>query len=152
VAAQLSSPSALFRPSRPGHLRTLLSPLSFKVFERQRRPRLECLNCDVAAYLAHDWHIEEFVDQKALIVGKIRYDDFKEIICLTGDEVACNNLGHRDNGLLELQRTFIGMPVDLDAEKDREAEPDAVAPQGCPIAFNVPIPFETLDATQTRRR
>ena len=49
-------------------LREGLGLLHFEVFERQRRPGLERLNRNVAAYLTHDRQIEEFADQKALIV------------------------------------------------------------------------------------
>ena len=132
-------------------LRRGLGLFRFEVFERQRRPGLERLNCNVAANLTHDRQIEEFADQKALIVTEIGYDDLEEVIRLTGNQVARNNLGHRNDGLLELQRALVGMAVDLDAYKDREAEPDALAPQGCPITFNVPLALQALDATQTWR-
>src|SRR5258708_25376047 len=123
----------------------------FKMFERQWRPRLERLDCDVASYFAHNWQIEEFADQKALVAGEIRYDDFQEVIGLAGDEVARNNLWHRHDGFLERQCALVGVSVELDAQKDREAKTDAIAPQGCAITFNVPVPFQTLDATQARR-
>ena len=128
-----------------------LGLLHFEVFERQRRPGLERLNRNVAAYLTHDRQIEEFADQKALIVTEIGYDDLEEVIRLTGNEMACNNLGHRNDGFLELQRALVGMPVDLDTYEDREAEPDALAPQGCPITFNVPLALQALDAAQAWR-
>ena len=132
-------------------LRGGLGLLHSEVFERQRRPGLERLNGNVAAYLTHDWQVEEFADQKALIVSEIGYHDLEEVIRLTGNEVARNDLGHRNDGLLELQRALVGMPVDLDAYKDGEAEPDALAPQGCPITFNVPLALQALDAAQTWR-
>jgi len=132
-------------------LRRDLGLFHFEVFERQRRPGLERLDCNVAAYLTHDWQIEEFADQKALIVAEIGYDDLEEVIRLTGNEMACNNFGHRNDGSLELQRALVGMAVDLDAYEDREAEPDALAPQGRPITFNVPLALQALDATQAWR-
>jgi len=123
----------------------------FEVTERQWRPCLERLDRNVAAYFAHNWQIEELADQKALVVTQIRYDDFEEVVRLTGDEVACNNLRHRYDGLLERHCALVGVPVDLDAYEDREAETNAVAPQGRAITFNVPIPLQALDATQTGR-
>src|SRR5205814_1498534 len=94
-----SSPN-LFRPSGPRRLRRPLGRLWCKVLERQEGSRLERLNSNVAADLAHDGHIQEFVDQKTLIVTEIGYDDLEEVIRLAGNEVARDNLRHRDNGLL----------------------------------------------------
>ena len=97
--------------------------LHFEVFERQRRAGLERLNGNVAAYLTHDRQIEEFADQKALIVTEIGYHDLEEIVRFTGNEVARNDLGHRNDGFLELQRALVGMPVDLDANKTEKPSP-----------------------------
>ena len=123
----------------------------FKVLERQWCACLERLDRNVAADLTHNWQIEQFADQEALVIAEIGHDDFEEVIGLTGDEVARNDLRHLDDGFLERQRALVGVPVYLDAYENREAEPDAVAPQGCPITFDVPVALQTLDATQTRR-
>jgi len=81
------------------------------------------LDRNVAAYLAHDWKIEKFADQEALVVTKIGYDDLKEVIGLAGDEMAGNNLRHRNHGLLELQRTFIVCPSILTPKKTVKPSP-----------------------------
>src|SRR6266851_2337653 len=130
---------------------SLFAKAKFEVSERQWRPGLERLDRDVAAYFAHDWQIEKFADQKALVVTEIRYDDFEEIVRFAGDEVARDDLRHLDDGLLERRRALVGVPVDLDADEDREPKADAVAPQRRPITFDVAIPLQALDAAQARR-
>jgi len=62
------------------------------VIERQWRPCLERLDCNVAAYFAHNWQIEQLADQKALVVTEIGYDDFEEVVRLTGDEITSSRL------------------------------------------------------------
>src|ERR1700737_4601561 len=118
--------------------KALFDKTLFEVSERQWRPGLERLDGDVAAYFAHDWQIEKFADQKALVVTQIRYDDFEEIVRLAGDEVAGNDLRHLDNGLLEGRRTLVGVAVDLDADEDRKPKADAVAQQRRPLPSEEP--------------
>jgi hypothetical protein len=76
----------------------------FKVLERQWCACLERLDRNVAAHLTHNWQFEEFAYQEALVIAEIRHDDFEEVIRLTGDEVARNDLRHLDDGFLERQR------------------------------------------------
>jgi hypothetical protein len=132
-------------------LRQFFGWLQFEVSERQGCSRLECLDGNVAAHLAHDRQIEQFAHKKALVFPKVSHDNFKEIVRLAGDEMACNNLWHRNDRFLELKRALVGVPVDLDADEDLEAEPDAVTSQGRPITLNVPVALQTLDTTQARR-
>jgi hypothetical protein len=62
--AGLSSQPAPFWLSMLRRWRGGLGLLHSEVFERQRRPGLERLNGNVAAYLTHDWQIEELPTRK----------------------------------------------------------------------------------------
>jgi hypothetical protein len=96
-------------------MRKVLGSLHLKVHEWQRRSRLERLNRNVASDFADNWQIEEFADQKALVRSEIRHDHFEEVVRLTGDEVARNDLRHLYDRFLKRQCALIGVPVDLDA-------------------------------------
>jgi len=82
---------------------------------------------------------------------QIRDDDFKEVVRFTGNEVTGNHLRHRTHGSLEHESTLIGMPIDLDTDKNGEAEANSLPPQRGSIALNVSFPFEPLHTPQARR-
>ena len=42
----------------PNRTFALLKTISLEVFQRQRRPSLERLDCNVAADFAHNWQVE----------------------------------------------------------------------------------------------
>ena len=86
--------------------------------KRQWRSCLKCLDRNVASDLADDWQAQKFADQEPLVMFQIRDDDFKEVVRFPGNEVAGDNLRHRTHGSLERESTLIGMPIDLNAEKD----------------------------------
>ena len=53
--------------------------------------------------------------------------------------------------LLEADRAVVGMAVDLDPEKYRQAEPDTFAPEHGAVPLDVSVALETPDAAQARR-
>src|SRR5882757_500196 len=98
--------------------------------QRQGRARLERLDRDAAANLPNERQVEQLVDEEVLIVLELWHDDFEEIVDLARHEMAGNHLRHGHHSLLECERLIVGVAVDLDAEKGREAETDAAPPQG----------------------
>jgi hypothetical protein len=43
---------------------------------------LNCLDCNIAAYLAHNRQIEQLAHEKALVYCKVGHNNLEKIICL----------------------------------------------------------------------
>ena len=91
--------------------------------ERQRCARLQRLDRDVAADLAHDGQSEQLADEEALIVFQLRHDHLKEVIGLAGNKMAGDNFRHCDHGALEAQRLLIGVAANFHADKTEKPRP-----------------------------
>ena len=61
--------------------------------------------------------IQKLVDQKPPVMVEIGDDDFEEVVGLARDKMASDDFGHGDDSLLEAERPFVGMAVDLDADE-----------------------------------
>ncbi len=93
------------------------------MIERQCRCRLQGLDRNTAAHLLDDRKLEQFADEEALIMLEVGDDDFKQVIDLTGDHVAGDNLRHRNDGGLESTGPVIGVTIDLDPDEHGEPRP-----------------------------
>ncbi len=98
------------------------------MIERQRRTGFQGLDGDVAAHLPNDGKVQKLVDQELPVMVEIGHDDFEEVVGLARHEMTSNDLGHGEDSLLEAERPFVGVAVDLDADEYGKAQADAVAP------------------------
>src|SRR6266852_4007152 len=99
----------------------LALPPRIEMIERQRRTGFQGLDGDVAAHFPNDGKIQKLVDQKPPVVVEIGHDDFEEVVGLARDEMTSDDLGQGDDSLLEAERPFVGVAVDLDADEYRKA-------------------------------
>jgi hypothetical protein len=84
--------------------------------ERQLRSGLDGLDGDVAADLPDESKLEQLFNQEASVVLQIRNDNFEQVIGVTRDHVASDNMRHGRDKLLKGYGLVISVAADLYAD------------------------------------
>ncbi|MNO95072.1 hypothetical protein D3C76_867050 [compost metagenome] len=100
--------------------------------------RLDRLDGEVAANIAHPRQLEQSVDQKALIAAQVRHHHLQEKIRLAGHQVRSNDFRQRQYRLLKGLGRRLVMTLDLDPDKHRQAQAHFVTVQLGRIALDQP--------------
>src|SRR5260370_35552248 len=93
-----------------------------EMMERRRRTGFRGVDGDVAAHFVNDGKVQKLIDQKPPVVVEIGHDNFEEVVGLARDEMTSDDLGHGNDSLLEADRPFVGVAVDLDAAEYGKAQ------------------------------
>ena len=114
---------------------------SIQVIEGHGCAGLVCLYYEVAFYLSQDRHVEQAIQEKALIVSEVRHHDLQKVVRLTGDKMEGYHLWHGAYGCHEVVGTLARMTLYLRANKCRDAETRPIAAEHGAIAFDNPFLF-----------
>lgn len=119
-----------------------------QVLQRQGTGRLEGLDREVAANVAHARQPEQGFGEKALVVAQVGDDHVQEEIRFAGYQKGGNDLGERQHGQPEIFRLHLVVSLDLDPDEHRQAQPYGFRLQAGLIALDHTRLFQLTNTPQ----
>lgn len=121
------------------------------MIERQDRTCFESLDGNVASDLTDDGKLQQLADKKILVMLQVGYNDFEQVVGLTRNHVARDNLRELDDGFLECDCSVVRMTLNFHSQEDGKAKADLVPAQHRAIPFNIAFPLQPIDPSEAWR-